>query len=196
MLTLVSTTDSKPGRWILPIVILALIGFTYLFVDALPPADVAASTSTTTSSTTTTTLPPSTTTTLPNDILAFLQEIDRFETESRALQADLDQVNDDWEDRDRTGATLDQTRIGFENVRDAAQELSNQVAAATVPEPFPPAWTDTVVASQLLVTRADEVIDGLLAPDDGSDRRAAVIAYGEATTAFIQQLDAVRALTP
>jgi hypothetical protein len=196
MLTPVSTTDPKPGRWILPVVIAALIGFTYLFVDALPAADVAASTSTTAPTTTTTTVPPSTTTTLANDILAFLQEVDRFETESRGLQADLDQVNDDWENRDRTGATLDETRHGFEEVRDGAQELSNQVAAATVPEPFPPAWNDTVVASQLLVTRAQEVIDGLLAPDDGSERRVAVIAFGDATTAFIQQLDAVRALTP
>lgn len=196
MLTHVSTTDPKPGRWILPVVILALIGFTYLFVDALPPADVAASTSTTAPTTTTTTLPPSTTSTLPNDILAFLQEVERFDSESLVLQTDLDHFNEEWENRSDTGATSDQTEQGFEKVRDAAQELSNQVAAATVPQPFPSAWSDTVIASQLLVTRVNEVIDGLLAPDDGSDRRAAVIAYGDATTAFIQQLDAVRALTP
>jgi len=65
-----------------------------------------------------------------------------------------------------------------------------------VPEPFPPEWPDTIIAAQLLVTRAEAVIEGLLAPDDGSERRQAVIEYGEATTAFIQQLDAVLALTP
>lgn len=196
MLTIVSTTDPKPGRWILPVVIVALIGFTYLFVDALPPAEVAASTSTT-SSTTTTTIPESTTSsTLPADIRAFLQETERFESEALALQADLELVNENWENRETTGATLDETRQGFEDVRDAAQELANQIAATVVPEPFPPAWPDTIIASQLLVTRADEVIDGLLAPDDGSGRRQAVTAYGEATTAFIEQLDTVRALTP
>ncbi|KAA3640452.1 MAG: hypothetical protein DWP92_03030 [Armatimonadetes bacterium] len=196
MLTPVSTHDPKPGRWILPVVIVALIGFTYLFVNALPAADVAASTSTTSS--TSTTLAPTTTTstTLPNAILAFLQEVDRFEAEAIALQAELDMVNEDWENRDDTGATLDETKAGFEAVRDGAQELSNQVAAAIVPEPFPPAWPDTIVAAQLLVTRADEVIDGLLAPDDGSLRRQAVTAYGDATTAFTAQLDTVRALTP
>lgn len=196
MLTIVSTTDPKPGRWILPVVIVALIGFTYLFVDALPPAEVAASTSTT-SSTTTTTVPASTTSsTLPADIRAFIQETERFESEALALQADLELVNENWENREGGEPTLDETREGFEDVRDAAQELANQVAATVVPEPFPPAWPDTIIASQLLVTRADEVIDGLLAPDDGSGRRQAVIAYGEATAALIDQLDTVLALTP
>ena len=191
-----SKTDPKPGRWILPIVIAGLIGFTYLFVNALPVADVAASTSTTTSTTTTTIAPTTTSTTLPNDILAFLQELDRFEQIAMALQTDLDQVNADWEDRDNTGATLDETEAGFEDVRDRAQELSNQVAATSVPEPFPPAWPDTIATAQALPTTADDVIEGLLAPDDGSLRRQAVEDYAAATTAFTDQLDVVRSLTP
>jgi len=193
----VSKTDPKPGRWILPIVIAALIGFTYLFVNALPVADVAASTSTSTSTTTTTVAPTTTSTTLPNEVLAFLQEVDRFEVIAIALQADLDQVNVDWENRDRTGATLEDTQAGFEDVRDRAQELSDQVAATSVPEPYPPAWQpDTIIAAQLLPNTAQEVIDGLLAPDDGAMRRQAVEDYGAATTAFTDQLDVVRSLTP
>lgn len=196
MLSLVSTTDPKPGRWILPIVIVALIGFTYLFVNALPAADVAASTSTT-SSTTSTTLPaPTTTSTLPNEILAFLQELDRFEGIAGGLLDDLNQVNDDWENRSETGVTKDETEAGFIAVRDGAQELVDQVSATTVPEPYPPAWPDTITAAQDLVTQAQAVIDGLNAPDDGTLRREAVAAYGLATTTFTQQLDAVRALTP
>lgn len=191
-----SKTDPKPGRWILPIVIAALIGFTYLFVDALPVADVAASTSTTTSTTTTTIAPTTTTTTLPNEILAFLQELDRFEEIAIALQADLEQVNDDWENRADTGVTRDETEAGFEDVRDRAQDLSNQVAATSVPEPYPPAWPDTIAAAQTLPTTVQEVIEGLLAPDDGSLRRQAVEDYATATTVFTDQLDAVRSLTP
>jgi hypothetical protein len=192
----VRKTDPKPGRWILPIVIAALIGFTYLFVDALPVADVAASTSTTTSTTTTTIAPTTTSTTLPNEILAFLQELERFEDFATALQTDLDQVNDDWENRADTGATLDETEAGFEDVRDRAQELSNQVAATSVPEPFPPAWPETIVTAQALPTTVQEVIEGLLAPDDGSLRRQAVEDYAAATAAFTDQLDVVRSLTP
>lgn len=196
MLSFVSTTDPKPGRWILPVVIIALIGFTYLFVNALPAAEVAASTSTTSSTTSTTVPPSSTTSTLSNDILAFLQEVDRFEGVAINLQTDLDEVNADWENRTETGMTRDQAQTGFEAVRDGAQVLSNQVAATTAPQPFPPAWPATITSSQALVTAAQAVIDGLLAPDDGSLRRQAVTAYGEATTAFTQQLDDVRALTP
>lgn len=196
MLPFVSTTDPKPGRWVLPVVIIALIGFTYLFVNALPAADVAASTSTTSSTTSTTVAPSTTSTTLSNEILAFLQEVDRFETVATELQTELDQVNADWENRDDTGMTRDEAEAGFVAVRDGAQELANQVAATIVPQPYPPAWPDTITDSQALVTAADAVIDGLLAPDDGSLRRQAVTAYGEATTAFTQQLDTVRALTP
>jgi hypothetical protein len=192
----VSKTDPKPGRWILPIVIAGLIGFTYLFVNALPVADVTASTSTTTSTTTTTIAPTTTSTTLPNDILAFLQELDRFEEFAIALQTDLDRVNDDWENRADTGATLDETEAGFKDVFDRAQELSNQVAATSVPEPFPPEWPDTILTAQALPTTVQDVIDGLLAPDDGSLRRQAVEDYADATTAFTEQLDVVRALTP
>ncbi len=191
-----SKTDPKPGRWILPVVIAALIGFTYLFVTALPAADVAASTSTTSSTTTTTIAPTTTSTTLPNDILAFIQEVERFEEIAIALQIDLEQVNDDWENRDQTGMSIDETEAGFVAVRDAAQELSDQVTATSVPEPYPPQWPETITAAELLPAIAQQVIDGLLAPDDGSLRREAVLAYAEATTAFTNQLDVVLSLTP
>ncbi|MCB1246672.1 MAG: hypothetical protein KDB69_05360 [Acidimicrobiia bacterium] len=191
-----STADPKPGRWVLPIVIVALIGFTYLFVNALPAADVAASTSTT-SSTSSTTIPEATTsTTLPNDILAFLQELDRFQSVAEGLLADLNSANDDWENRDDTGATKDETEAAFTAVRDGAQALADQVAATSVPEPFPPEWPATIAAAQALESHAQSVIDGLNAPDDGSLRREAVAGYNEATTTFTTQLDTVRALTP
>ncbi len=193
MLPPVSKEDPKPGRWVLPIVIVALIGVTYVFVNSLPAADVAASTSTT-SSTTSTTLPPSTTSsTLANDILAFLQEVDRFDAQSGDLLTQLNEVNDAWEARD---ITQEEAAQGFAAVRDGAQELANQVAATTVPDSFQPAWPDTIAASQALVTAADAVIAGFEAPDDGTLRREAVAAFAVQTTTFQDQLDTVRSLTP
>jgi len=192
MLSGVSKEDPKPGRWILPIVIAALIGFTYVFVTALPVADIAASTTTTLPPTTT--QPPTTTTTstLPTDVLAFLQELDRFENLANDLQTEMDAVNNARED----GASFDDTLAGFEAVQDGAQDLANQVAATTVPDVFAPAWPGTIDASQDLVTQADAVIEGLRAPDDGTQRREAVAEYAVKTTAFINQLDVVRGLTP
>ncbi len=192
MLIGVSKEDPKPGRWILPIVIAALIGFTYVFVNALPPADIAASTTTTLPPTTTTIAQTTTSSTLPTDILAFLQELDRFENMANDLQTEMDEVNDARED----GGSVADAEAGFEAVKDGAQELANQVAATSVPDVFASAWPDTIAASQDLVTQAQIVIDGLHAPDDGTLRREAVAEYAVATNAFNDQLDIVRDLTP
>jgi hypothetical protein len=192
MLIPVSKEDPKPGRWILPIVIAVLIGFTYVFVNALPPADIAASTTTTLAAATTTVAQTTTSTTLPTDILAFLQELDRFENVANDLQTEMDAVNAAKED----GGDFDEADAGFNAVKDGAQELANQVAASSVPDAFAAAWPDTITASQDLVAQAQAVIDGLHAPDDGTLRREAVAEYTVKTTAFNDQLDVVRSLTP
>lgn len=177
----------------LPIVIAALIGFTYIFVNALPPADVAASTSTTIATTTTTTEPPVTTTTLSNEVLAFLQEVDRFESVASGLREDLNTTNTAWEADE---ITIDQADDRFVQVQADAQTLANQVAATVVPAEFQSAWNDTITAAQTLVASAQAVVDGLREPDDGTLRREAVIQYSADTDAFIAQLDNVRALKP
>lgn len=190
MLIAVSKEDPKPGRWMLPIVVASLIGFTYVFVNALPAADIAVSTTTLP---TTTTIPPTTTSsTLPTDILAFLQEIDRFENLANDLQDEMDAFNKARED----GGSVADAETGFNAVKDGAQDLANQVAATTVPSDFASAWPDTIAASQALVNQAQAVLDGLHAPDDGTLRRAAVAEYAVTTTAFNDQLDVVRGLTP
>lgn len=192
MLTAVSKEDPKPGRWVLPIAIAALIGFTYIFVNALPAADIAASTTTTQPPTTTTLRPTTTTSTLPTAIVAFLLELDRFEKVANEVQTEMDAVNQTRED----GSSFEEADTGFEAVKDGAQELANQVAATTVPDEFMSAWPDTIAASQDLVVQAQVVIDGLHEPDDGTLRRAAVEEYAVTTKAFNDQLDVVRALTP
>ncbi|GMQ93979.1 MAG: hypothetical protein BMS9Abin12_1461 [Acidimicrobiia bacterium] len=192
MLTDVSKEDPKPGRWILPIIIAALIGFTYVFVNALPAADIAAATTTTLPPTTITIAPTTTSSTLPTEILAFLQELDRFENLANDVQTQMDEVNDARED----GGSVGDADAGFEIVKEAAQDLANQVAATSVPDVFDSAWPDTISASQDLVTQAQTVIDGLHAPDDGTLRRAAVAEYTVKTEAFNSQIDVVRGFTP
>ena len=188
-----SKEDPKHGRWILPIVIAGLIGFTYVFVNALPAADVAASTTTT--STTTTTAAPTTTTstTLPADIKAFLLEVDRFEDVAKELDVELNSVNDAWEAKE---IDFDTAHADFTAVRDGAQVLADEVTATSVPDPYVEAWPETIALAEDLVVRADAVIAGLEAPDDGTARREAVAAYDTATADFLAQLDVVRAQTP
>ncbi len=188
-----SRQDPKPGRYILPIVIAALIGFTYVFVNALPPVDITVSPTTTLATSTATTPDTSTTSTLPSDVVAFLAEVDRFEALAADNLVQLNDTNTKWEAREIEFA---EARTEFTEVRDSSQNLADQVAATTVPDTYQLEWPDTEVAAQDLVAKATAVIAGLEAPDDGTLRRAAVQEFDDASAAFAEQLDAVRSLTP
>jgi hypothetical protein len=190
----VSRQDPKPGRYILPVVIAALFGLTYVFVNALPPVDITTSSTSTPPPGATDTVPEtSTTSTLPSDAVAFLAEVDRFEAVAADNLVQLNDVNADWEAEE---ITFSEARQGFTEVRDSAQNLTDQMAAATVPETYQPEWPGALVAAQDLVTNATAVIAGLEAPDDGTLRQQAVQAYNDATVALADQLDAVRGQTP
>jgi hypothetical protein len=191
----VSRQDPKPGRYILPVVVAALIGVTYVFVNALPPADITtSSTSANASATATTTAAgTSTTSTLPSEAVAFLAEVDRFEAVAAENLVRLNDVNSQWEADE---IEFSETKNGFTEVRDSSQNLTDQMAAATVPETYQPAWPDTLVAAQDLVAKATAVIAGLEAPDDGTLRQQGVQAFNDASIAFADQLDVVRGQIP
>src|SRR5680860_1554522 len=95
ILSVVSKEDPKLGRWILPVIVIALIGFTYLFVNALPPAEIPVGTTTTVAAQNTTTTAPetATTTTLPADIATFLQLVDSYAATANAIANNIDAAN-------------------------------------------------------------------------------------------------------
>jgi hypothetical protein len=194
MLTDVSRQDPKPGRYILPVVVAALIGLTYVFVNALPPVDITTtSTTTVPSAAAETATETSTTSTLPSDAVAFLAEVDRFEAIAADNLVQLNDVNAKWEADE---IEFSEAKNGFVEVRDSAQNLTDQMAASTVPETYQPEWPAALVAAQELVTRATAVIAGLEAPDDGTLRQQGVQAFNDASIAFADQLDIVRSQTP
>lgn len=190
-----SKEDPKHGRWILPLVVAGLIGFTYVFVNALPAADIAAST-TTTSSTTTTVVQTTTTTTLPSEIRGFLNDVARFETTAQELVTAAREANDAWENREETGATFDETLVAFEGVATESRTLADEVAAVTVPDPYVDLWPAAITSSEEMAVAGVAMVDGLRASDDGSARRDAVAAYEVAGAAFLASLDAVGQVTP
>jgi hypothetical protein len=191
----VSRQDPKPGRYILPVVVAALIGLTYVFVNALPPVDITTTTTISTASSAAVDPTPetSTTSTLPSDAVAFLAEVDRFEAIAADNLVQLNDVNTKWEADE---IEFPEAKNGFVEVRDSAQNLTDQMAASTVPETYQPEWPAALVAAQELVTRATAVIAGLEAPDDGTLRQEAVQAFNDASIAFADQLDIVRSQTP
>ena len=119
-----SKEDPKHGRWILPLVVAGLIGFTYEFVNALPAADIAAST-TTTSSTTTTVLETTTSSTLPAEIRGFLNDVLRFETTAQDLLTAAQAANEAWENREESGASFDETLVALDQVAAETRVLAD-----------------------------------------------------------------------
>ncbi|GMQ85543.1 MAG: hypothetical protein BMS9Abin07_1110 [Acidimicrobiia bacterium] len=187
-----SKQDPKHGRWILPLVIAGLVGLTYSFVNALPPAEVPLGTTTVT--TPSTTLPPeTTTTTLPPEIEAFLILLDGYQTTATEIQMNIDETNDAWEKKD---IVFSETLTRFTQSQVDAQTLSDSVTATNPPAAYATEWPMAVTAAEALPLGVDAVIDGLRAPDDGSLRRAAVGDYAQLTADFVSSLDGVRAATP
>ena len=187
-----SKEDPKHGRWILPLVIAGLVGLTYSFVNALPPAEVPLG-STTIPVTTTTGAPATTTTTLPAEIEAFLLLLDGYETTAVQIQTAIDETNDAWEiDEISFSETLDR----FTAAQVEAQTLSDTVAATFVPEPYTETWPGAITTAAALPPGVDAIIAGLRASDDGTLRREAVAGYATLTQAFIDALTAVRNATP
>ena len=187
-----SKEDPKHGRWILPLVIAGLVGLTYSFVNALPPAEVPLGS--TTIATSATTLPSTTTTTtLPQDIQDFLALVDEYETTAAAIETSINETNDAWERKDITSS---ETHDQFSDQLVEAQTLSDSVGATNPPDAYAEAWVGAVEAAAALPPGVEAIIAGLEAPDDGSQRREAVRAYTDLTAAFINALNAVRGVTP
>lgn len=188
----VSKEDPKHGRWILPLVIAGLVGLTYSFVNALPPAEVPLGT--TTAPVTTSSLPPeTTTTTLPPEIEAFLLLIDGYQATAEEIQTSIDETNDAWEARE---ISFPETLDRFTQAQVDAQTLAETVAAANPPEAYAEVWPEAISAAALLPPGVDAIIEGLRASDDGTLRREAVAAYADLTQGFVDALNMVRAATP
>ena len=130
--------DPKHGRWILPLIILAMVVLTITFVNSLEPAESEAGT--------TTTVPPpstTTTTTLPLDVAAFLVTLDVYETQVNAFLGDIQGINADWEARE---ITIGEAQASFEEVRANIAAWEDEVAGASdVPASLAEAHVQLVV---------------------------------------------------
>lgn len=182
----------------LPLVVAGLIAFTYVFVNALPEAEVpsngtgTATDSTTTSSTTET---PGTTTSTPlnPDAEAFVETTDSIDRNVSDLATLAQQINDDWDTRDEEyAATLD----ALEDLETQTSTLATDVAAIEVPNAAADDWVAVTAGLATLRTAAADMIDGLVNAE-GSERRLAALedykaAADTIANALVDVRDAVR----
>jgi hypothetical protein len=180
--------DPKPGRWILPLVILGMIAFTYFFVRSLPEASpdttLAASGPTTTGpvdGATTTTLAGGGT--IDTDaVQVYLAELNRVSGELQVLNTELVAVNTAF-DNDRE-IEFSEAAPRMDAVAAAAQALSDGLAALAPPVGLEANHEALAGQISLAARAAEEAVSGIRSSDPGDLRRAAVAAFTAAVTDF------------
>ena len=178
--------DPKPGRWILPLVILGMIAFTYFFVSELPEASPD---STLAGQLTTTTFDETTATSEPesNELdpatQAYLDEIEAINDQLQVLGVEMVTVNDGFDADPRTIEYGD-TESRLEAVETQTQELSAALAKVVVPFNLQVNQDVLTTAMQFATLAAGDALNGLRSADTGELRRDAVAAYTRAVADF------------
>jgi hypothetical protein len=188
----VSKEDPKHGRWILPLVVLALVAFTFTFVNSLPAADtVTTITVAGETTTTTTTLPEeTTTTTLPEEIIAFVATVDSLKAAAIEMRANANTINDEYPDITGYGATRDLLSA----LRETSSDFADEVAAVEEPTTATAKWGDVKTAAAEMNKAADDMFDGLVNTSGSEARLAARDDFNIAAATFDQLLDAAKEL--
>ena len=192
--------DPKPGRLVLPLVLVGMIATTYTFInrvatnnnldiepvtidsqviddeEELPVED-----STTTS----------TTTTLPDEVITYLEEISSEKIQSIDLATNVLEANDRW---DNEQVTYQEAKDEFRSFIDDAEQF-----VLTVNEPGPPStFAGLVKSHEELKTLADliyadtqELLEGLTSSDTGERRAAALESFDSNITLFQEKIEEI-----
>jgi len=194
----VSKEDPKHGRWILPLVVLALVLFTWTFVNNLPAAETPLATTTEAVDRTTTTAPPeetTTTTSLAPEIIAFAATLDELAAEAEGLQSTAQQINDEYPDTTGYGDTRDalsDLRVATSEFNDRVGALSEDNADSDLPEAAEEQWSDVITAAATMQLEADNMFDGLVNTSGSEKRLTALADYNIAAATFVQKLAEVK----
>jgi hypothetical protein len=190
--------DPKPGRWILPLVVLGMIAFTYFFISELPEASPD---TTLAAGGTTTTVPNGETTTTPGtdpgngtvvpEVETYLAELDEVNTALQLLRTEMVTVNDGF-DADPREIEYSDAEARMTTVETDTQALADRVAAMTVPAGFETSHQALTSAIDQAAGAASDALDGLQSDDPGELRRAAVVAYTQAADNFATEVENTR----
>ncbi len=191
--------DPKPGRWILPLIIVAMVGFTYVFVSSIDGAadggNGDAGGGVDLDGTTSTTLEVIDTT-VPGEggeggetdpeTAAYIEQLQGFDTDLQRISGDLVAANEAW-DADEVGYTP--TVDAFEAAVAELETWSGSVTASAPPagradlaEPH----QAVVDAAAAPLTAAQGALTWLESSDEGSadNRRQSIADLEAATQAF------------
>ena len=191
--------DPKPGRLILPLVLIGMIATTYTFINRvttnnnLEVVNIADNNTEEviseeiTEDTTTTT----TSTTLPEGVVTYLEEIQAEKIQSTELGKKVLETNQRWDDKDTTYQEAQQEFEAF--INDAEQFV------ATVSDPGPPNSNASLVSNHeelkilvnLIYEDTKELLEGLTAPDTGERRSSALSSFNNNLGSFQQKIEEI-----
>lgn len=190
-------TDPKPGRIVLPLVLIGMIATTYTFVnrvstnnelDITTPVEVEEEVVEETAEETTTT---TTTTTLPDNYVAYLEEITAEKIQATELGKKVLEANQNWDDK---SVTYQEAKVEFRDFIDDAEQF-----VTTVTEPGPPNEFAFLVTSHeelktlvnLIYEDTVELLAGLESSDTGEQRAAALDAFNRDLDLFINKIEEI-----
>jgi len=190
-------SDPKPGRIVLPLVLIGMIATTYTFINRVATNNnleiVTEDTTVTTSAevvaeeTTTST----TTTTLPEDYVAYLEEITAEKIQANELGKKVLEANQNWDDKT---VTYQEAKQEFAAFIDDAEEF-----VVTVTDPGPPNQYANLVTSHeelktlvnLIALDTVELLAGLESSDTGEQRAAALESFNKNLDQFIKRVEEI-----
>jgi hypothetical protein len=196
-------SDPKPGRLILPLVLIGMIATTYTFINRVTTnnnleviniqedADEEIVSEEVVDETTTT----STTTTLPENVVAYLEEIQAEKIQSTELGKKVLETNERWNNKDTSYQEAQQEFKEF--ISDAEQFV------ATVTDPGPPTSNANLVSNHeelkvlvsLIYEDTKELLEGLTASDTGERRSAALSSFNSNLESFQQKIEEIIAFS-
>ena len=190
-------SDPKPGRIVLPLVLIGMIATTYTFINRVATNNnLEIVTDVTTAETvaeevvedTTTT---STTTTLPENYVAYLEEITAEKIQATELGKKVLEANQKWDDKSVTYQEAKQEFAAF--IEDAEEFV------VTVTDPGPPNEYANLVTSHeelktlvnLIALDTVELLAGLESSDTGEQRAAALDSFNKNLDQFIKRIEEI-----
>lgn len=179
--------DPRPGRWILPLVVLGMIAFTYFFVRELPEA-ATETTVVSASGTTTTTGGDNTSTTgsgssLDPEIAAYLAEVDSINTDLQVQRTEFVTVNNLFNE-DPRGVEYGEAEDRFEAVVAATDALAERLRGLTPPAALESNHQTMLTYLDSAVVSAEEALEGLRSTDTGARRNSGVDAYVQSASDY------------
>ncbi len=190
--------DPKPGRVVLPLVLIGMIATTYTFINRVAtnndldlvveetPVETLAEEVVVEDTTTT-----STTTTLPDDYVQYLEEISAEKIQATELGKDVLEANENWDEK---SVTYPEAKDEFRAFIATAEQF-----VITVSEPGPPnEYANLVTSHEELKTLVNlvyadtiELLAGLESSDTGEKRAAALDSFNSNLDQFIDKIEEV-----